>query len=64
MPLKPLTPDQEPDEVFVAQNTPLPENIIGLAGNTVRDPLLYIIFIEYFAAFTRSTATSTSPQFD
>ena len=31
---------QEPDELLVVQNTTTPEAIIGVAGDTVRDPRL------------------------
>ena len=33
-----FAPDQEPDDFTVAQSTPLPEDIIGVAGDTVREP--------------------------
>ena len=33
-----FAPHQEPDDFTVARNTPLPEDIIGLAGDKVREP--------------------------
>ena len=33
-----FAPHQEPDDFTVAQSTPLPKDIIGLAGDTVRKP--------------------------
>ena len=36
------THTQEPDDLFVARNTPTHEAIIGVAGDTVREPRWYI----------------------
>ena len=36
--------DQEPDNFTVAQRTPLPEDIIGFAGDTVRKPVLHTTY--------------------
>eukprot|EP00964_Phaeocystis_antarctica_P019099 scaffold10537_cov64-Phaeocystis_antarctica.AAC.2 len=49
-----FAPHQEPDDLTVARNTPLPEDIIGLAGDTVREP-------PYIPS--RSRSAPTSPQF-